>query len=157
MAHMPSSASSARRVKTPRSAMMWCTFAPRSPRPTRDDDRTTASVRSVRRTNKRICMSSLKRNIGGAGGSGTSTWAKLPPPTLMSDRALTLADGSLFHILTQGQGNMASYAAQLSPQDRWRVVLWVRQPRILHNLGVLALALLLMVTGGISPTPSRPI
>ena len=52
----------------------------------------------------------------------------LGPPTLKSDRALTLTDGSLFHILTQGQGNMASYAAQLSDaDDRWRVVRWIRQ------------------------------
>ena len=38
----------------------------------------------------------------------------LPPPSLKASRALTLSDGELFHVLTYGQGNMASYAAQLS-------------------------------------------
>jgi mono/diheme cytochrome c family protein len=51
----------------------------------------------------------------------------LPPPSLQADRARALPDGTLFHILTRGQGNMASYEAQLKPADRWRVVRWVRE------------------------------
>ncbi len=50
----------------------------------------------------------------------------IPPPSLLADRARTLPDGHLFHVLTRGQGNMASYAAQLSRDDRWKVVLHVR-------------------------------
>ncbi len=49
------------------------------------------------------------------------------PPSLSAARAKELPDGTLFHILTRGQGNMASYEAQLSADDRWRVVRWVRQ------------------------------
>jgi hypothetical protein len=33
----------------------------------------------------------------------------------------------MFHILTYGQGNMASYAGQLSVEDRWQVLLRVRE------------------------------
>jgi mono/diheme cytochrome c family protein len=51
----------------------------------------------------------------------------LPPPSLNGARALALADGELFHILTRGQGNMASYAAQIPPLDRWSVIAYVRK------------------------------
>lgn len=37
-----------------------------------------------------------------------------------------MKDGQLFHILTYGQGNMPSYATQLSREDRWRVIVHVR-------------------------------
>ncbi len=32
----------------------------------------------------------------------------------------------MFHILTYGQGKMASYAAQLSEDERWKVIRHVR-------------------------------
>lgn len=50
----------------------------------------------------------------------------LPPPSLHAARALSVADGELFHIITRGQGNMAPYAAQLSPTERWQVVQHLR-------------------------------
>jgi len=33
----------------------------------------------------------------------------------------------MFHLLSFGQGNMASYAAQISREDRWKVILYVRE------------------------------
>ena len=51
----------------------------------------------------------------------------LPPPSMHADRALAMRDGMMFHVLTRGQGNMASYEAQISADDRWRVVRWVRE------------------------------
>lgn len=48
------------------------------------------------------------------------------PPPLDAEHAVTLKDGQLFHILTYGQGNMASYASQLSREDRWKVILYLR-------------------------------
>jgi mono/diheme cytochrome c family protein len=51
----------------------------------------------------------------------------LPPPSLHAARATAMPDGELFHVLTRGQGNMASYAAQMSPEERWKVVLHVRR------------------------------
>jgi mono/diheme cytochrome c family protein len=49
-----------------------------------------------------------------------------PPPSLLADNAMQLSDGHMFHILTYGQNNMASYAAQMSREDRWRVILYMR-------------------------------
>jgi mono/diheme cytochrome c family protein len=38
----------------------------------------------------------------------------------------TYSDGRLFHVLAYGQGNMGSYASQLSRQQRWRIVQYIR-------------------------------
>ena len=60
-------------------------------------------------------------------GQGPVTRRGVPgPPSLSAARALAMADGELFHVLTRGQGTMASYEAQLTPEDRWRVILHVR-------------------------------
>jgi mono/diheme cytochrome c family protein len=50
-----------------------------------------------------------------------------PPPSLLADRARQMKDGQMFHVLTYGQGNMSSYAGQLSVADRWCAVLHVRK------------------------------
>lgn len=49
------------------------------------------------------------------------------PPSLLAPNALGLADGQMFHILTYGQNNMPSYAAQIDREDRWTVILYVRE------------------------------
>ena len=49
------------------------------------------------------------------------------PPSLRAERAMRLADGHLFHVVTKGQGNMASYAVQIPPEDRWKTILHVRR------------------------------
>jgi mono/diheme cytochrome c family protein len=48
------------------------------------------------------------------------------PPSLLAPKALQLADGQMFHILTFGQGNMPSYAAQIDRSDRWAAIAYVR-------------------------------
>jgi mono/diheme cytochrome c family protein len=48
------------------------------------------------------------------------------PPSLYADNARKMKDGQIFHILTYGQKNMPSYASQLSREDRWHVIAFVR-------------------------------
>ncbi len=65
----------------------------------------------------------------GPGGLGNGTVTQRgfpPPPSLLSRHALDMKDGQVFHILTFGQNNMPSYASQLSREDRWRVVVYLR-------------------------------
>jgi len=65
---------------------------------------------------------------GAGNGRGTIVeHGMLPPPSLHALRAQQMGDGEMFHILTRGQGNMASHAAQLSPDERWKVILHVRR------------------------------
>jgi len=48
------------------------------------------------------------------------------PPSLYTDHARRIKDGQIFHILSYGQKNMPAYASQLSPEDRWNVIAFVR-------------------------------
>jgi mono/diheme cytochrome c family protein len=50
----------------------------------------------------------------------------LPPPSFHAARALEMGDGEMFHVITMGQGNMGSHAAQVGADDRWKVVLHIR-------------------------------
>ncbi len=60
-------------------------------------------------------------------GDGPVALRGFPPPaSLLAEKARDLADGRIFHILTYGQGNMPGYATQITREDRWRVILFVR-------------------------------
>lgn len=62
-------------------------------------------------------------------GDGTVAYAMpLKPPSLLNERARNFKDGRLFHIITEGQGVMGSYATQIfKEEDRWAVVNYVRK------------------------------
>lgn len=66
----------------------------------------------------------------GAKGTGDGPVAQRgfpTPPSLLADKARTMADGQLFHVVTYGQANMPAYAAQIPRLDRWRAVAFVRE------------------------------
>lgn len=48
-----------------------------------------------------------------------------PPPSYVSDRLMQFPPGRIFHVITMGTGKMPSYAAQLSVDERWKVVTYV--------------------------------
>jgi len=50
----------------------------------------------------------------------------LPPASLVAVKPVPLKDGEMFHIITFGQRNMPAHAAQLTREDRWKVILHVR-------------------------------
>ena len=65
----------------------------------------------------------------GASGKGDGPVALRgypPPASLVAPKAMELADAQIFDILTHGQKNMPSYAAQMSPGDRRLVIAYVR-------------------------------
>lgn len=65
----------------------------------------------------------------GGAGKGDGLVARRgfpPPPSLLADHAMRLTDGQAFPILTYGQKNMPSHAAQIPPDDRWRVIAHIR-------------------------------
>ena len=63
-------------------------------------------------------------------GDGQSMVAKrgfVPPPTNLHDpRLLTIEDGHLFDVITNGIRNMPSYRSQIPVEDRWAIVMYVR-------------------------------
>ena len=48
------------------------------------------------------------------------------PPPLTAEHARGLPDGQIFHIVSFGQGLMPSHAAQVRPEDRWKVLFYLR-------------------------------
>ena len=63
---------------------------------------------------------------GGLGDGLVTRRGVPPPPSMLDDNARKIADGQMFHITTYGQKNMPSYASQVSREDRWKAILYVR-------------------------------
>jgi mono/diheme cytochrome c family protein len=62
----------------------------------------------------------------GAGDGPVAMHGFPPPPPLGAEKSLKMSDGQMFHVLTYGQKNMPSYAAQIAAADRWKAILHVR-------------------------------
>ena len=50
----------------------------------------------------------------------------IPPPSLHSERMRNWSDGNLYHYISEGGAVMPSYAKQLSRDDRWAVIHYIR-------------------------------
>lgn len=50
-----------------------------------------------------------------------------PPPPYSGSGLKNLPEGKIFHSITYGKGMMGSHAAQLSQQERWKVVMFVQK------------------------------
>lgn len=48
------------------------------------------------------------------------------PPSLQSEKVRDWSDGRIYHVITMGQNLMPSYASQLTSQQRWAVIHYVR-------------------------------
>ncbi|MCI0486174.1 MAG: cytochrome c [Blastocatellia bacterium] len=49
------------------------------------------------------------------------------PPSYLTDKSRALADGTMYHVITMGRKDMPQHAAQLSAEDRWKVILHIRK------------------------------
>lgn len=48
------------------------------------------------------------------------------PPTLHSDKVRNWGDGNIYHVIMNGQNVMPSYAKQLSKDERWAIIHYIR-------------------------------
>jgi mono/diheme cytochrome c family protein len=48
------------------------------------------------------------------------------PPSLHSNRAREFSDGWIYHVITNGQNVMPSYAPQITREERWAIVNYIR-------------------------------
>jgi len=64
-------------------------------------------------------------------GQGSIVQAeKFPaPPSYYGPQLKDLPEGKMFHSITYGKNLMGSHASQLSPQERWKVILYVQALR----------------------------
>jgi len=62
----------------------------------------------------------------GDGNGITKQYGMGATPTYHDSRLRTMAEGELFNTITNGKGNMLSYADKLPADDRWAVIAYVR-------------------------------
>jgi mono/diheme cytochrome c family protein len=48
------------------------------------------------------------------------------PRNLMDDYSKKLADGTIYHVIQYGKGQMGSYASQVRPEQRWWIIKYIR-------------------------------
>ncbi|MDP4197215.1 MAG: DUF3341 domain-containing protein [Bacteroidota bacterium] len=48
------------------------------------------------------------------------------PPSLHSEKVRNYQDGDIYHIITEGQNTMPSYAKQITREERWAIILYLR-------------------------------
>lgn len=64
----------------------------------------------------------------GAGGEGDGpVGVKLPGPPPPYSGKKDMTEGEMFHIITYGKGLMGSHASQVSKDERWKLVLYIRK------------------------------
>lgn len=65
----------------------------------------------------------------GATGAGDGpVIPKYPnPPAYTTEKSKSLPDGTMFQVITLGRNNMPSHAAQVSAEDRWKAILYIRK------------------------------
>lgn len=65
----------------------------------------------------------------GATGAGDGpVIPKFPnPPSFKTETSRALADGELFHVITRGRNNMPAAEPDVSAEDRWKLVLYIRE------------------------------
>jgi mono/diheme cytochrome c family protein len=55
------------------------------------------------------------------------------PPSYHEERLRKAPSSYLYDVVTNGFGAMSSYADQLTPEDRWKVIAWVRVLQLSQN------------------------
>ena len=63
----------------------------------------------------------------GDGHLFTSSLYPLKPLSLSGDTAAKLKDGEIFHTITLGIRSMGAHGSQIRPDDRWKLVLYIRK------------------------------
>ena len=56
-----------------------------------------------------------------------------PPSSFHDDRIREMTDGQFFDVISNGIRNMPSYRHQISPSDRWAIIIYLRALERSHN------------------------
>lgn len=97
---------------------------------------------------------------GGTGiGDGPVAMRGFPaPPPLTSQNSVAMKDGHMFHLISYGQNNMPGYATQISSEDRWKAVIFVRtlQRKVSVDTAATTAAALAPAADSAAKSPERP-
>ena len=58
------------------------------------------------------------------------------PPSYHIERLRKAPAGHFFDVITNGYGRMFSYASRVSPEDRWRIVAYIRALQLSQQAGI---------------------
>jgi mono/diheme cytochrome c family protein len=73
------------------------------------------------------CISCHGDKGDGKGFLFTSGKYPFPPKTLVSGAITSKTQGDIFHVITVGFGVMPAHGAQIRPEDRWKVAMYVKE------------------------------
>jgi mono/diheme cytochrome c family protein len=62
----------------------------------------------------------------GQGYLYTSKKYMFPPGNLLLEKTKKRPDGEIYHIINVGINIMGAHASQISQEDRWRIVMYIR-------------------------------
>ena len=63
----------------------------------------------------------------GAGDGSIVASGAYPPVPAYKTRLPTITEGNMFHSITYGKNLMGSYASQVTPKERWAVILYIQK------------------------------
>jgi len=74
--------------------------------------------------------------IDGRGDGNLYTSGKYPsePPSLITKEMLKMPDGEYYHIMTVGSSIMGSFASLIRPQDKWKIILYIKNDLSLEEI-----------------------
>lgn len=73
-----------------------------------------------------FCIHCHGVNGDGKGHLFTSGKYIYPPASLVSKKMMTKPDGEIYHSITLGYGIMGAHGSQIRPEDRWKLIMYIR-------------------------------
>ncbi len=73
------------------------------------------------------CLSCHGEKGDGQGFLYTSKKFPYPPGNLVSEKVSTLKDGEIYHTITVGYGIMGAHGNMIRQDDRWKIILHIRE------------------------------
>ena len=75
----------------------------------------------------RVCLQCHGDKGDGKGRLYTSGVFTYPPASLVNNKVKGIPDGQIFHTITYGYRIMRSHASIVRPDDRWKIILYIRR------------------------------
>ena len=72
------------------------------------------------------CMQCHGAKGDGKGWLYTSKKYPYPPGNLLSDKMKARPEGDIFHVITVGNGIMAAHGSMITPDDRWKISMYIK-------------------------------
>ena len=76
---------------------------------------------------KRYCINCHGSQADGTGNLFVSGLYNFKPASMVNEKMKKAPDGEIYHVITVGQGVMMAHGGIIRPEDRWKIVMYVRQ------------------------------